>query len=64
MLILPVALSPLDYVTVKLDFNDAFNSLHHPNMVRDVADRLLRVLLFCVLPASTLVFGPHYFVTS
>ena len=48
---------PSDHVSVKLDFSNAFNSLHRSDMLRSVADRIpdLYALLLRILPFVSLV---------
>ena len=54
-------LEALDYVMAKLDFNNAFNSLHRPDMLHAVADRLPEITQNAVLHnvSSALCFSVH-----
>ena len=53
---------PPDHVVVKLDFSNAFNSLHRPDMLQAVADRLPEIYSYCFSAysqPSTLFFGSY-----
>ena len=53
---------PDDHVIVKLDFLNAFNSLHRDAMLKAVADRVLTIYNFCHLSysqPSILKFNNH-----
>jgi len=57
---------PADHVVVKMDFSNAFNSLHRVDMLQAVADRLPALYAFCFSAysnPSTLFFG-QYCVSS
>ena len=53
---------PHDHVVVKLDFSNAFNSVHRPDMLSAVADRLPEIYSYChsaYSQPSILFFGPY-----
>ena len=53
---------PEDHVIVKLDFSNAFNSLHRDAMLKAVADRVSSIYKFCHLSysqPSILKFNNH-----
>jgi len=57
---------PADHVVVKVDFSNAFNSLHRVDMLQAVSDRLPALYAFCFSAyshPSTLFFG-QYCVSS
>ncbi len=51
-----------DHAVVKLDFSNAFNSLHRPNMLQAVKDRIPALLSYCCssyVRPSKLFYGSH-----
>ena len=53
---------PVGHVMVKLDFKNAFNSLHRPQMLQAMVDRLPELYAFCYSAysqPSTLFYGPY-----
>jgi len=53
---------PSDHVFVKLDFRNAFNSLHQSDMLHSMADRIPDLYAFCYSAyyhSSILFHGPY-----
>ena len=46
-------------IMVKLDFNNVINCLHHPDMLRAVADRLQIFALLTHIAYRQFFFTPH-----
>ena len=58
---------PDDHVIVKLDFSNAFNSLHRDAMLNAVADRIPSIYKFCHLSysqPSVLKFNNHHIMSE
>jgi len=58
---------PADHVVVKMDFSNAFNSLHRVDMLEAVADRLPALYAFCFsayLPVHVVFWPVLCFITS